>query len=212
MTKIKICGLSRREDIESVNMVSPDYIGFIMGFPKSHRNITIERAKILRAGLKEGIQVVGVFVDAEISMIVDACAQKVIDVIQLHGREDIRYIERLKAVLASVEVQAKIIKAIQVKSKEDLTLIKEVPADMILLDAGMGDGKLFSQEQMELLNSVNRDYFLAGGLNPENVSELLESLHPFGVDVSSGVETEKKKDRKKIRRFVQNVRDYDEHR
>lgn len=212
MTKIKICGLSRREDIESVNMVSPDYIGFIMGFPKSHRNITIERAKILRAGLKEGIQVVGVFVDAEISMIVDACAQKVIDVIQLHGREDIRYIERLKAVLASVEVQAKIIKAIQVKSKEDLTLIKEVPADMILLDAGMGDGKLFSQEQMDLLKSVNRDYFLAGGLNPENVSELLESLHPFGVDVSSGVETEKKKDRKKIRRFVQNVRNYDEHR
>ena len=212
MTKIKICGLSRREDIESVNMVSPDYIGFIMGFPKSHRNITIERAKILRAGLKEGIQVVGVFVDAEISMIVDACAQKVIDVIQLHGREDIRYIERLKAVLASVEVQAKIIKAIQVKSKEDLALIKEVPADMILLDAGMGDGKLFSQEQMELLKSVNRDYFLAGGLNPENVSELLESLHPFGVDVSSGVETEKKKDRKKIRRFVQNVRNYDEHR
>lgn len=212
MTKIKICGLSRREDIESVNMVSPDYIGFIMGFPKSHRNITIERAKTLRAGLKEEIQVVGVFVDAEISMIVDACAQKVIDIIQLHGREDIRYIERLKAVLASVEVQAKIIKAIQVKSKEDLTLIKEVPADMILLDAGMGDGKLFSQEQMELLKSVNRDYFLAGGLNPENVSELLESLHPFGVDVSSGVETEKKKDRKKIRRFVQNVRNYDEHR
>lgn len=212
MTKIKICGLSRREDIESVNMVSPDYIGFIMGFPKSHRNITIERAKILRAGLKEGIQVVGVFVDAEISMIVDACAQKVIDVIQLHGREDIRYIERLKAVLASVEVQAKIIKAIQVKSKEDLALIKEVPADMILLDAGMGDGRLFSQEQIDLLKSVNRDYFLAGGLNPENVSELLESLHPFGVDVSSGVETEKKKDRKKIRRFVQNVRDYDEHR
>lgn len=212
MTKIKICGLSRREDIESVNMVSPDYIGFIMGFPKSHRNITIERAKILRDGLKEGIQVVGVFVDAEISMIVDACAQKVIDVIQLHGREDIRYIERLKAVLTSVEVQAKIIKAIQVKSKEDLTLIKEVPADMILLDAGMGDGKLFSQEQMDLLKSVNRDYFLAGGLNPENVSELLESLHPFGVDVSSGVETEKKKDRKKIRRFVQNVRNYDEHR
>ena len=212
MTKIKICGLSWREDIESVNMVSPDYIGFIMGFPKSHRNITIERAKTLRAGLKEGIQVVGVFVDAEISMIVDACAQKVIDVIQLHGREDIRYIERLKAVLASVEVQAKIIKAIQVKSKEDLTLIKEVPADMILLDAGMGGGKLFSQEQMDLLKSVNRDYFLAGGLNPENVSELLESLHPFGVDVSSGVETEKKKDRKKIRRFVQNVRNYDEHR
>lgn len=212
MTKIKICGLSRREDIESVNMVSPDYIGFIMGFPKSHRNITIERAKTLRAGLKEEIQVVGVFVDAEISMIVDACAQKVIDIIQLHGREDIRYIERLKAVLASVEVQAKIIKAIQVKSKEDLALIKEVPADMILLDAGMGDGKLFSQEQMELLKSVNRDYFLAGGLNPENVSELLESLHPFGVDVSSGVETEKKKDRKKIRRFVQNVRDYDEYR
>ncbi|MBS4936278.1 MAG: phosphoribosylanthranilate isomerase [Lachnospiraceae bacterium] len=212
MTKIKICGLSRREDIESVNMVSPDYIGFIMGFPKSHRNITIERAKTLRAGLKEEIQVVGVFVDAEISMIVDACAQKVIDIIQLHGREDIRYIERLKAVLASVEVQAKIIKAIQVKSKEDLALIKEVPADMILLDAGMGDGKLFSQEQMELLKSVNRDYFLAGGLNPENVSELLESLHPFGVDVSSGVETEKKKDRKKIRRFVQNVRDYDERR
>ncbi len=212
MTKIKICGLSRREDIESVNMVSPDYIGFIMGFPKSHRNITIERAKTLRAGLKEEIQVVGVFVDAEISMIVDACAQKVIDIIQLHGREDIRYIERLKAVLASVEVQAKIIKAIQVKSKEDLALIKEVPADMILLDAGMGDGKLFSQEQRELLKSVNRDYFLAGGLNPENVSELLESLHPFGVDVSSGVETEKKKDRKKIRRFVQNVRNYDEHR
>ena len=212
MTKIKICGLSRREDIESVNMVSPDYIGFIMGFPKSHRNITIERAKTLRAGLKEEIQVVGVFVDAEISMIVDACAQKVIDIIQLHGREDIRYIERLKAVLASVEVQAKIIKAIQVKSKEDLTLIKEVPADMILLDAGMGGGKLFSQEQMDLLKSVNRDYFLAGGLNPENVSELLESLHPFGVDVSSGVETEKKKDRKKIRRFVQNVRNYDEHR
>jgi len=151
MTKIKICGLSRREDIESVNMVSPDYIGFIMGFPKSHRNITIERAKTLRAGLKEEIQVVGVFVDAEISMIVDACAQKVIDIIQLHGREDIRYIERLKAVLASVEVQAKIIKAIQVKSKEDLALIKEVPADMILLDAGMGDEKLFSQEQMELL-------------------------------------------------------------
>lgn len=205
MTEIKICGLYRDEDIEYVNEYCPDYIGFILNFPKSHRNISIEKAKKLRKNLKPEIKAVGVFVNGDIGDIVNAAATGVIDIIQLHGDEDNDYILKLRESLRLAGLNKEIIKAVQVKSDSDLIFAKQVPSDMILLDAGMGDGKLFPEEIIEKLKNVKRPFILAGGLNPENVVSLIEKLYPSGVDVSGGVETDGKKDEIKIAKFIKNV-------
>lgn len=205
MIEIKICGLSRDEDIEYVNECRPDYIGFILNYPKSHRNITPGQAKKLKERLAVGIRAVGVFVNSDIGDIVEAVSIGAIDMIQLHGNEDNDYILKLKKELRLAELSVEIIKAIQVKSDSDLIFAKKVLSDMILLDAGMGDGKLFSEEIIEKLKNVKRPFILAGGLNPENVVSLIEKLHPAGVDVSGGVETDGKKDEIKIAKFIKNV-------
>ena len=210
MTKIKICGLSRDEDIDYVNEYCPDYIGFIIGFPKSHRNITLECAKKLRARLREEIEAVGVFVNADIKDIVEARACGAIDMVQLHGDEDNNYISELKESLTQSGLSTEIIKAIQIKSDKDIDFAKSSDADMILFDAGMGEGKLLPESILENLKSVKRPFLFAGGLDAKNVTKVMEKLHPYGVDVSSKVESDQKKDRAKIAEFIKNIRYYDE--
>lgn len=198
MTKIKLCGLRRAEDIEAANLLKPDYIGFVF-YKKSKRYISYEEAKILKSMLS--IKAVGVFVDENPKVVADLLEKGIIDLAQLHGNEDEAYIKALRKL-----TDKSLIKAFQIKTTEELKKAEDSSADMILLDAGTGDGVSFD---WDILKSFNRPYFLAGGMTPENVSPAIEKLHPYGVDVSSGIETDGFKDLKKMREFVYNVRSKD---
>ena len=201
MTKIKMCGLFREEDIQYANEVKPDYIGFVF-YPKSHRYVDLETAKRLRAGLDKEIQAVGVFVDEDISLIKELVDKKIIDIVQLHGHEDMEYIKKLKERLG--ESYTKIIKAIMIKDESDIQELKsDSLVDYYLLDSGMGSGSSFD---WNLIKNLKTPIFLAGGLNIENITQALSIVQPFAVDVSSGIETNKVKDLEKMKLFASLVR------
>ena len=191
MTKIKICGLFRPCDIEYVNAVRPDWCGFIVNFPKSHRNRTPERVRALRRGLDGAVTPVGVFVDQPVETVAELLNDGTISVAQLHGHEDAAYIAALRAAAPGHPVW----KAFKVRGPEDLTAANASPADLVLLDNGRGTGETFD---WSLAGGVTRPCLLAGGLTPENIPEAVRRLHPFGLDISSGVETDGKKDCAKI--------------
>ena len=200
MTKIKLCGLSRTKDIEIANALCPDYIGFVF-FEKSRRYVRPEKAKELKSLLSDRVKAVGVFVDETPENIARLLSSGIIDIAQLHGNEDDEYIRRLKTLS-----DKPLIKAFRVESKDEVKSAEASLADYILLDSGQGSGKAFD---WELLRDIKRDYFLAGGLDPENVSDAIRALHPFAVDVSSGIETDHIKDKNKMVAFVSAVRKED---
>ena len=197
MTKVKFCGLRREEDIEAANELRPDYIGFVFA-EKSRRAVTRETAARLKSLLSPGIPAVGVFVNAQPETVAYLLEDGIIDLAQLHGQEDADYIARLRAL-----TDRPIIQAFRVRTAEDAKRAEESPADYILLDAGAGDGKTF---EWELAGGVGRPYFLAGGLTPENAGEAVARLHPFALDVSSGIETDGWKDPEKMRAFMRAVK------
>ncbi len=196
--KIKICGLTRLEDIEAANALLPDYIGFVF-WERSKRNVSKEQAKELKSRLDSRIKAVGVFVDAEIDFIADLVSCGIIDVAQLHGSEDEDYISQLRGRIGGAEI----IKAFNINKIESFDEAEKSSADHIMIDSGKGSGIAFDWSKLERLK---RPYFLAGGLSAENISEVLASIKPFAVDVSSGVETDGFKDRAKMKRFVESVR------
>lgn len=197
MTKVKICGLTRMEDIIMANDLAPDYIGFILtsGFIRS---IDFQTAKALKSKLNPNVTAVGVFVDDDIKRICDLVSQGIIDAVQLHGFESDEYIQKLKK-----STDKTVIKAFTVNSVEDLKAVNNSLADFVLLDSGKGCGKVFD---WELIKSVNRSYFLAGGLSRENVTDAIKRFNPYCVDASSNVETDGVKDRVKVRNFINAVR------
>ncbi len=197
MTGIKFCGLRREEDILTANELRPDYIGFVFA-EKSRRAVTRETAARLRALLREDIPAVGVFVDAQPETVAFLLEEGIINLAQLHGREDAEYIARLRDLSDKPVIQA-----FRIRSSGDVKRAEKSSADYVLLDAGAGDGKTF---EWELAESVARPYFLAGGLTPENAGEAVERLHPFALDVSSGIETDGLKDPAKMRAFMRAVR------
>ena len=197
MTKIKLCGLSRQCDIETANELKPEYIGFVFA-QKSKRYVELEKAVQLKQLLSSDIQTVGVFVDETPEVVAELLNSGVIDVVQLHGREDKAYIERLRQ-----HTDKPIIKAFQIKSQQDLTEAEHCTADYVLLDSGAGTGKVFD---WTVLKNIRRPYFLAGGLSPDNAGEAIKLLHPFAVDVSSGIETDNLKDKEKAAAFIAAVR------
>ena len=194
---IKMCGLRREEDVEAVNELRPEYIGFVF-FPGSRRYVAPEAAKALKARLDPGIRAVGVFVDEKEETVAGLLEEGTIDIAQLHGHEDEAYIARLRKLTGKP-----LIRAFRVRSAEDVRQAEESAADMILLDAGAGDGKTFD---WSLLAGVRRPYFLAGGLNPENAGRAVRELKPYAVDVSSGIETDGYKEMTKMRAFTDAVR------
>ena len=200
MTKIKLCGLSRVCDIEEANLLQPDYIGFVFA-KKSRRCVSPEQAGELKKLLRPEIRAVGVFVNEEPEAVAALLNRGVIDLAQLHGSEDAEYIRRLREL-----TDGPLIQAFRIRSKEDLSRAAASAADEILLDAGAGTGIVFD---WSLLGNMERRYFLAGGLNQENVREAIRDLHPYGVDVSSGIETDALKDRTKMAAFVAAVREED---
>jgi len=199
MTKIKICGLMRPCDIEYVNKAKPDFCGFIIGVPKSRRNVSPEMVRRLRASLDPAILPVGVFVNAPAEQIAALVRDGTLSMVQLHGQEDARYIAALRRM-----IPVPIVQAFSVQTEADVAAAERSPADHILLDHGSGGtGAAFD---WSLLQSVSRPYMLAGGLNPENLPGAIRRLRPWAVDLSSGVETDGRKDQGKILAAVQAVR------
>ena len=198
MTKIKICGLFRPCDAEYVNEAMPDYTGFVF-FEKSHRNVTMQQAAQLRKKIHPSIPAVGVFVNAPQEQIVSLCSEGTIQIVQLHGGESEEYIGQLKALIPGVPIW----QAFRVRTPDDLAAAQQSTADLILLDNGYGTGKTFD---WSLISGMARPFLLAGGLTPQNIPQAIARFAPYAVDISSGVETEKQKDRDKILAAVAVVR------
>ena len=166
---------------------------------KSRRRVTDQEAKALRAGLDPAVQAVGVFMREQPERVAALLNEGVIDLAQLHGGEDESYLASLREL-----TDRPLIQAFRVETEKDLRRAEASTADYILLDHGAGGtGKAFD---WNLLRGFERPYFLAGGLGPENAAEAVKALHPFAVDVSSGIETDGVKDRRKMREFVEAVR------
>ena len=209
MTKVKICGLTRIEDIQCANKIRPDYIGMVF-YPKSKRAVTLEQAASLKAALDKSIKAVGVFVNAESSFIAHLAQAGTIDVIQLHGDEDEAYIEQLRQQVAPLGVP--IIKAIRVQSEESLQNLGQYPVDFFLFDTykpGLygGTGERFNLELEGV--TIPKPYFIAGGLDASNVAYVIaENPHAYAVDVSGGVEDSATglKDAQKMADFVAQVK------
>ena len=196
MVKIKLCGLTRRCDIEWANELLPDYVGFVVA--GSRRRVTDGQAAQLRKILREDIPAVGVFVDEPIDHVAALVRQGVIQMVQLHGTEDEGFIRELRRA-----VSVPVIQAFSVRSPEDIQDAGKSSADFILLDHGAGGtGQAFD---WSLAAALDRPYFLAGGLHPGNAAAAAE-LRPYAVDVSSGIETEGVKDKQKMIEFVRRIR------
>lgn len=205
MTKIKICGLKTMDDIHMANCLKPDYIGFV--FAGKKRKITLEQAAEMKKILLPEIQSVGVFVNEEPEKVAESANRGVLDLIQLHGEEDADYIRRLRSLTDKV-----MIKAVRVKCREDILRAQELDTEYLLLDsykAGElgGSGEVFP---WEMIPELTKPYFLAGGLNVENVGRALALCNPWAVDVSSSVEADGGKDEKKVKEFIDKVRGKDE--
>ena len=197
MTKIKLCGLSRRCDIEAANALMPDYVGFVFA-EGSKRRVTPAQARALKNALSPRILAVGVFVDEAPTTVAALLGGGIIDAAQLHGGEDAAYIRALRRM-----TDRPIWQAFRVRTQADVEQAGRSEADCILLDAGAGTGTAFD---WGLLDRVERPYFLAGGLDTENVAGAIRLLRPFGVDVSSGIESCGGKDAEKMAAFVAAVR------
>lgn len=195
MVKVKFCGLKRDCDIAWANALQPAYVGFV--FAGKKRRLSPEQARHLRQLLLPPIAAVGVFVDAPVPMVADLAREGTIQLAQLHGHEDEAYIQALRHLTA-----VPLIQAFTIRDKGDIERAERSQADYILLDSGPGGtGETFD---WSCLRAVRRPWFLAGGLSPDNVGEALR-LKPYAVDVSSGIETEGVKDRKKMARFMEIV-------
>lgn len=198
---IKICGLTRQCEIDAVNAAKPDYIGFV--FADSRLKISVSQANCLRKRLSPDIIPVGVFVNEPIEKIMPLIRNGIIEAAQLHGDESEEYIKTLKTLTNKT-----VLKAIPVLKAGDVQKWSDTCADYILLDnKGGATGKPFD---WNLIGEVRRKFFLAGGLNSENVKYAVEKFSPYAVDISSGVETNGLKDEEKIRTIIRRIRNEQE--
>ncbi len=203
-TQVKICGLSRAEDIQAANELKPDYIGFML-WPNSKRAVTFEQARELRKQLDEGIKAVGVFVNEEAERIAEIAKSGVIDMVQLHGDEDLAFCEKLKTL-----IDLPVVKAVRVRGEDSFLGLEAYPVDYFLFDTYVpgqygGTGKRFNLKLGDD-KKISKPYFVAGGLDAGNVCEVLAETYAMAVDVSGGVETDGVKDYNKIAAFIKSVR------
>ena len=212
MVKLKICGMRRSEDIEMANRHKPDYIGFV--FAESPRKVSYEQAKELSGLLSDEIVPVGVFVNEHMKLIVDLFKDGIIEMAQLHGDEDEKYIRNLKD--KSIEETGKqipVINAIEIKEGADyddeLLKWRDSASDYFILDSGKGSGKTFDWSLLDKESEFFKNsIFLAGGLNSENLALAIGEFNPFAVDLSSSVETDGFKDEKKIKEIIEIMENY----
>lgn len=201
--QIKICGLFRDEDIEAVNAVSPDWAGFIIDVPFSHRSISASEAKDLISQLAPGIQPVGVFFNETPEHVAEAADIANFSAVQLHGEENEEDLAQLRRLLDERSLDCRIWKAFKAKDAATIAQAQNSSADVVLLDGGTGDGRTFN---WDLCSSLSRPFIVAGGLDPENIEQALKCTGAFACDLSSGVETDKLKDPAKINAAVKAAR------
>ena len=204
MTKIKICGLRRTEDIEIVNRYLPDFAGFILAENRK-RTITKEQLAFLKTKLDSRIQSVAVFVNQKIDFPAEIFNEGLADYVQLHGNEDEAYIHALRKEAPDI----RIIQAFSINNVNDIRKAEQSTADLVLLDHGKGGtGSSFD---WNLIRNMNRPFLLAGGLTPDNIGQAVAMTHPYAVDVSSGAETDGYKDAEKVKRLIETVRKGEKH-
>lgn len=199
MSRLKICGIMSERDAGYVNEVLPEWGGFIIDFPKSHRSLAPQRVREVAALVDPRVRRVGVFVDADPGLIRELFEDGTIQVAQLHGDETEEYIRTLRRTAPGLEVW----KAFRVRGEGDVRAAMDSSADLVVLDSGQGSGKRFD---WHLLQGAHRPYLLAGGLTPENMGDVAATLSPYGLDISSGVETDGRKDLGKMRAAVEAAR------
>lgn len=202
--KVKCCGLMRMEDALMMNEFLPDYVGMV--FARSPRKVSIETAEAMATLLDPRIFKVGVFVNQTVAEMTFTALKLGLDVLQLHGDEPIATIQNLRELLPSVQIW----KAIRVENELDIDYGDHLNADMLLLDSyspkRYGGTGMAAPWQIIADHRPNKPFFLAGGLQAGNVGQAIALTTPFGVDVSSGIETNKQKDREKISAFIKAVR------
>jgi len=215
LSLIKICGLRREIDIEYANELRPDFIGFV--FAESARMVSKSHALILKSRLDPSIKSVGVFVNADLYEILDICQRGIIDMIQLHGDENRDYILKLRTltshpIIKSFHIEASVqqsgITRYAAESEDCKARSGSHEADFLLFDTFHnrlrgGSGLSFD---WSLIGDVDKPFFLAGGLNIDNITEAINIIKPYAVDVSSGVETDGYKDFHKMSLLVNKVR------
>ncbi|EJN95094.1 phosphoribosylanthranilate isomerase [Streptococcus ratti] len=192
MTKVKICGLSTQEAVTAAVDSGADYIGFV--FAPSKRQISLEKANKLAKDIPASVQTVGVFVSPSLEELEGAVKTVPLDLVQVHGDFDEELIN---------QISVPIIRAVQVTKKEPILLSK---ARYLLFDAPMaGSGETFDWQLLRDKH-IKQPFFIAGGLNADNVKECIQRFSPYAVDVSSGVETNGHKDSQKIIKFIESVK------
>lgn len=202
MTAVKFCGLRRMADIDTCNRLQPEYAGFVF-WKGSKRYIPYKEAKNLMLALDRDIVPVGVFLDQPLSEIIEA-GETGIRMVQLHGSEDQEFIDKVRETTG-----LPVIKAFTVRDKTAFEQSLSVACDFRMYDSGAGTGKGFDHS---LIRAAGNPFFLAGGLTPDNVGEAIAELHPYAVDISSGIETNGKKDPVKMEHFIDAVRGTDDRR
>ena len=192
MTKVKICGLSTKEAVKTAVSAGADYIGFV--FAPSKRQVTVEQATELAKFIPSHIQKVGVFVSPSRAELLEAVDKVGLDFVQVHGK----VVDKLFENLPCGSIQA-----VQV---DEGGHVPNSQADYLLFDAPVaGSGQTFDWGRLDT-TELAQPFFIAGGLNEDNVARAIQHFSPFAVDVSSGVETDGQKDHEKIRRFIERVK------
>ncbi|MCJ7691605.1 MAG: phosphoribosylanthranilate isomerase [Clostridiaceae bacterium] len=200
MTKIKICGIRRPQDIEYLNELHVEYAGFV--FAKSKRRVNMEEALSLIQKLSADIKKVGVFVDEDPLKVIEIAEKLKLQVLQFHGHETQAYINKFKGF--------EIWKAIKIINSKSISEVKNYKCERFLLDNSIsGSGEIFKWELVQQ-KVKGAQVMLAGGLTSENVAQGIIQLTPYGVDVSSGVETQGFKDYEKMKKFIRKVRELHE--
>ncbi len=204
MVKVKICGIKNLQDVQAVNKHKPDFAGFVF-YPLSKRYVSLIVARRLKAALNRHIKTVGVFVNAPVEEIAAAAEMGIIDLVQLHGDEGNTYIAELKKIC-----KLPIIKAVRVQDENDIKRADYYDCDYLLFDtysqsAYGGTGRQFNTQLLKGVK-IHKPYFIAGGLNAENVRHAIKGLKPFAADVSGGVETDGGKDAAKMKAFIKQVK------
>lgn len=204
MVKVKICGIKNLQDVQAVNKHKPDFAGFVF-YPLSKRYVSLIVARRLKAALNRHIKTVGVFVNAPVEEISAAAEQGIIDLVQLHGDEGNAYIAELKKIC-----RLPIIKAVRVQDENDIKRADYYDCDYLLFDtysqsAYGGTGRQFNTQLLKGVK-IHKPYFIAGGLNADNVRRAIKGLKAFAADVSGGVETDGGKDAAKIKAFIKQVK------
>lgn len=201
MSLVKFCGLMRENDINYANILKPDFIGFV--YAESKRKVTIKQSAYLKRILDKNIKTVGVFLNNSLEEILEICSENIIDIIQLHGEYSAELISTLKE-----KTGKKITACVNVKEVKDILSLQNIISDYILLDgAKSGSGVAFDYSLLDkaIDNGFNREYFLSGGLNINNIHKAL-LYKPYCIDISSGIEENGIKNFNLMKNIMQKVK------